>query len=69
MLIKDMAFDMQIATPSGGRIDMQYRRVDCTPPLPVSVAIDNNAGVGGWLRLVVEVSLSIHKLMHYLLQL
>jgi hypothetical protein len=38
-----------------GRIDIQYRRVDCTPPLPVSIAIDNNVGVGGWLRLVVEV--------------
>lgn len=37
-----------------GRIDIQYRRVDCTPPNPVSLAIDNNVGVGGWLRLVVE---------------
>lgn len=45
----------QIAPMSVGRVDMRYRRVDCTPPLPVSVAIDNNAGVGGWLRLVVEV--------------
>ena len=37
-----------------GRIDIQYRRVDCTPPEPVQLAIDSNVGVGGWLRLVVE---------------
>jgi len=44
----------KIAPMAVGRIDIQYRRVDCTPPLPVSIAIDNNVGVGGWLRLVVE---------------
>lgn len=37
-----------------GRIDMRYRRVDCTPPETVQLAIDSNVGVGGWLRLVVE---------------
>ena len=37
-----------------GRVDIRYRRVDCTPPEAVQLAIDNNVGVGGWLRLVVE---------------
>ena len=46
---------LQIAPMAIGRIDIKYRRVDCTPPLPVSISIDNNVGVGGWLRLVVEV--------------
>lgn len=54
MLTEDPS-DLQIAPMAIGRIDIQYRRVDCTPPLPVSISIDNNVGVGGWLRLVVEV--------------
>lgn len=47
---------LQIAPMSIGRIDIKYRRVDCTPPNPVTIEIDNNVGVGGWLRLVVEVT-------------
>lgn len=50
---------LQIAPMAAGRIDIQYRRVDCTPPNPVSIDIDNNVGSGGWLRLVVEVSTDI----------
>ena len=39
-----------------GRIDIKYRRVECTPPVPVKVQIDGNSGPGGWLRLAVTVS-------------
>ena len=47
---------MQIAPMLNGRIDIRYRRVDCTPPVPVKVLIDGNSGSGGWLRLSVTVS-------------
>lgn len=47
---------MQIAPMLNGRIDIKYRRVDCTPPVPVKVLIDGNSGPGGWLRLSVTVS-------------
>lgn len=40
-----------------GRIDIKYRRVECTPPVPIKVQIDGNSGPGGWLRLSVTVSL------------
>ena len=40
-----------------GRIDIKYRRVECTPPVPVKVQIDGNSGTGGWLRLAVTVCL------------
>ena len=46
---------LQIAPMLNGRIDMQYRRVECTPPMPVNVQIDGNDGTGGWLRLAVTV--------------
>ena len=39
----------------GGRINIQYRRVECTPPEPLKVNIHANVGVGGWLRIAVEV--------------
>ena len=54
-LLKPYLHVLQIAPMAIGRIDIKYRRVECTPPLPVSISIDNNIGVGGWLRLVVEV--------------
>ena len=47
---------MQIAPMLNGRIDIKYRRVECTPPVPVKVQIDGNSGTGGWLRLAVTVS-------------
>lgn len=47
---------MQIAPMLNGRIDIKYRRVECTPPVPVKVQIDGNSGSGGWLRLSVTVS-------------
>lgn len=46
---------LQIAPMLNGRIDIQYRRVECTPPVPVKVQIDGNSGTGGWLRLAVTV--------------
>jgi len=46
---------LQIAPMLNGRIDIQYRRVECTPPVPVKVQIDGNSGTGGWLRIAVTV--------------
>lgn len=48
----------QIAPMEGGRINIQYRRVECTPPEPLKVNIHANVGVGGWLRIAVEVSIA-----------
>ncbi|DBA91941.1 TPA: expansin [Trebouxia sp. C0005] len=45
-----------IAPMLNGRIDIQYRRVECTPPVPVKVQIDGNSGTGGWLRLAVTTN-------------
>ena len=39
-----------------GRINIQYRRVECTPPEPLNVDINFNYGQGAWLRIVVSVS-------------
>lgn len=39
-----------------GRINIQYRRVECTPPEPLLVSINHNYGPGAWLRIVVSVS-------------
>lgn len=39
-----------------GRINIQYRRVECTPPEPLNVDINFNYGPGAWLRIVVSVS-------------
>lgn len=50
------ACQLQIAPMLNGRIDIRYRRVECTPPVPVKVQIDGNSGPGGWLRLSVTVS-------------
>ncbi|KAK9839672.1 hypothetical protein WJX81_004788 [Elliptochloris bilobata] len=44
----------KIAPMEGGRINIQYRRVECTPPEPLKVNIHANVGVGGWLRIAVE---------------
>ncbi|CAL8462617.1 g2150 [Coccomyxa elongata] len=37
-----------------GRIDIQYRRVECTVPQDLNVIIDENRGAGGWIRLQVK---------------
>jgi hypothetical protein len=39
----------------GGRVDIKYRRVECTPPSDMRVIVDSNSGDGGWLRLYVDV--------------
>jgi hypothetical protein len=46
----------QIAPMEVGRINIQYRRVECTPPEPLNVDINFNYGQGAWLRIVVSVS-------------
>lgn len=38
-----------------GRIDIQYRRVECVVPQDLNVIIDQNRGAGGWIRLQVKV--------------
>jgi hypothetical protein len=38
-----------------GRIDIQYRRVECVVPTGMSVVVDQNRGSGGWIRLEVTV--------------
>ncbi len=38
-----------------GRIDIEYRRVECTVPQDLNVIIDENRGAGGWIRLQVKV--------------
>ncbi|KAK9800899.1 hypothetical protein WJX73_008437 [Symbiochloris irregularis] len=44
----------KISPISTGRINMQYRRVQCVPPGKMSVVIDNNVGTNGWLRMFVS---------------
>lgn len=44
---------MQLAPMAIGRIDIQYRRVECVPPAPMVVFVDNNNGPGSWLRLFI----------------
>ena len=47
---------LQIAPMEVGRINIEYRRVECTPPEPLMVSINFNYGPGAWLRIVVSVS-------------
>lgn len=35
---------------------MRYRRVACTPPADMKVAVDNFGGAGAWMRLSIDVS-------------
>lgn len=46
---------MQIAPMPLGRINIQYRRVECEPPADVKIYVDKNYGSGLWLRLFVTV--------------
>lgn len=41
-----------------GRISIMYRRVECVPPKPMDIYVDNNGGQGNWLRLFVEVRIA-----------
>ena len=36
------------------------RRVQCVPPKPMVISVDNNGGQGAWLRLFIEVSPPLH---------
>lgn len=51
--IEEVASRGQIAPMQYGRIAIQYRRVECTPPSNMRVIIDQNSGAGAWLRLYV----------------
>lgn len=44
----------KIAPMEVGRINIQYRRTECTPPEPLDVDINHNFGAGAWLRIVVS---------------
>jgi hypothetical protein len=48
---------VQIAnpSPSGGRINVQYRQVECAPPSDLVVNVNNNDGGNSWLRLDISV--------------
>lgn len=50
---------VQLAPMANGRIDVQYRRVECVPPAPMVVFVDNNNGPGGWLRLFIGKPFSL----------
>ena len=55
---KEADVSLQIANPSpnGGRVNIQYRRVQCVPPSNLFVSVDNNLGDGAWIRLQITVS-------------
>ena len=42
-------------SPSGGRINIQSRRVQCAPPSDLEVSVNNNDGNDGWIRLQIQV--------------
>lgn len=42
--------------PGLGRMNMRYRRVECTPPEDMAVSVMDFAGSNGWLRLAIDVS-------------
>lgn len=46
---------VQISPEASGRINIQYRRVQCVPPSSLAVVVDNNNGPQGWLRMFVTV--------------
>ena len=45
----------KISDMDTGRISIMYRRVQCVPPKPMVIFVQNNGGPGSWLRLFVEV--------------
>lgn len=44
----------QLSDPGVGRIDIQYRRVECAVPEDMKVSVMDYAGPGGWLRLAID---------------
>ena len=55
--LRRAAVPAQIAkpSPSGGRINIQARRVQCAPPSDLEVSVNNNDGNDGWIRLQIQV--------------
>ena len=54
----------------GGRIDIQYRRVQCTPPSNLQIIVDKNSGTGGFLKMSVTVCATLlHRVYLFLTQL
>lgn len=55
MDLQALVFD-KLAPMALGRINMRYRRVDCTPPSGsgMGMKLDHNFGPGGWVRLLVD---------------
>ena len=47
---------LQVALAQFGRVQMRYRRVSCTPPSDIKVAVDEFSSAGGWMRLSIDVS-------------
>ena len=45
----------QMAPMANGRVQIQYRQVECAPPSNINIVVNQNAGAGGWLRLTVQV--------------
>ena len=39
-------------------MDIQYRRVQCTPPTNIIVDVDSNSGTGGFVKMSVTVSVT-----------
>ncbi|KAK9819790.1 hypothetical protein WJX72_002423 [[Myrmecia] bisecta] len=44
----------KVAPMKSAKINMQYRRVECTPPADMKVNVMDSRGGKGWMRLVVE---------------
>jgi hypothetical protein len=47
---------LQLMNPDIGRMQIRYRRIECTPPEDMKVSVMDFVGSNGWLRLSIEVS-------------
>ncbi len=45
---------MQLTNPDIGRIKINYRRIECTPPEDMKVSVMDFVGGGRWIRLAVD---------------
>ena len=50
-----LTYCVQLGPIDLGRIYIQYRRVNCKPPVNMMVTVDSNSGEGGWIRMNVQV--------------
>ncbi|GAB4819908.1 hypothetical protein N2152v2_006954 [Parachlorella kessleri] len=46
----------KMTNPDLGRIKINYRRIECTPPEDMKVSVMDFIGAGKWIRLAVDVS-------------